>query len=77
MIIEASRFFHAFPTFSIYFYFFNLILAVLGLCCCSPAFSRCREWWLLLVEVLRLLVMVASFVAEHGPWRAWASVVAA
>jgi len=39
VIIEASRFFHAFPTFSIYFYFFNLILAVLGLCCCAWAFS--------------------------------------
>ena len=30
------------------------------------AFSSCGEWGLLLVEVLGLLVAVASLVAEHG-----------
>ena len=39
-------------------YFIHLFLAVLGLCCC--------EWGLLFVMVHRLLVAVASLVAEHG-----------
>ena len=46
--------------------FLYLILAALGLCCCAPAFSSCREWWLPLVEVLRLPIEVASLVEE--PW---------
>ena len=29
------------------------------------AFSSCREWRLLLVVLHRLLIVVASFVAEH------------
>ena len=41
-------------------------LAVLGLCCCAQAFSSCGEWRLLFVAVLRLLIAVPSFVAEHG-----------
>ena len=57
-----------------YFYFFNfyfinlfiLFLAVLGLCCCAQAFSSCSEWGLLFVAVHRLLIVVASLVAEHG-----------
>ena len=43
---------------------FNL-LAVLGLRCCTRAFSSCREQGLLFVVVRGLLIAVASFVAEH------------
>lgn len=46
VIIEASRFFHAFPIFSIY-YFFIVILAVLGVCCRTRAFSSVVKWGLL------------------------------
>ena len=41
-------------------------LAVLGLCCCAWAFSSCGEWGLLFIVVRRLLIAVASLVAEHG-----------
>ena len=41
-----------------------LFLAALGLCCCSRAFSGCRDQGLLFVAV-RLLIVVASPVAEH------------
>ena len=37
-------------------------LAVLGLLCCTWAFSGCGECGLLLAVVLRLLVVVASLV---------------
>ena len=47
------------------FFFFNLFLAVLGLCCCSRAFSSCSEQGLLFVAVRGLLIAVASLVAEH------------
>ena len=40
-------------------------LAALGLRCCAQAFSICGEQGLLLVEVCRLLIAVASLVAEH------------
>ena len=36
-----------------------------GLCCCRQAFSSCREWGLFFVAVCRLLIAVASLVAEH------------
>ena len=49
-----------------FFFFFNLFLAVLGLCCCTQAFSSCSKWGLLFVAVLGLLIVVASLVAEHG-----------
>ena len=54
-----------------FFFFLNLfiylfILAVLGLCCCSWAFSSCGEQGLLFVAVHGLLIVVASLVAEHG-----------
>ena len=39
----------------IIYLFIFLFLAVLGLRCCTQAFSSCREWGL-----------VASLVAEHG-----------
>ena len=45
---------------------FILFLAALGLRCCAWACSSCSERGLLFVEVRRLLIMVASVVAEHG-----------
>ena len=52
--------------FNIYFKFhLFLFLAVLGLRCCAWAFSSCSEQGLLLVAVHRLLIAVASLVAEH------------
>ena len=44
----------------------GVFLAVLGLRCCSWAFSSCSERGLLFVAVHRLLIAVASLVAEHG-----------
>ena len=49
----------------IYFIFLFLFLAVLGLCCCTRAFSSCGEWGLLFVVVRGLPIAVASLVAEH------------
>ena len=46
---------------------------MLGLRCCAQAFSSCGERGLLLVAVRRLLIAVASLVAEHGPRRAGCS----
>ena len=40
-------------------------MAVLGLHCCARAFSSCGEWGLLFVVVRRLLIVLASLVAEH------------
>ena len=51
--------------FLFFFFFFTLFLAVLGLCCCTWAFSSCSERELFFV-VVRGLLMVASLVAEHG-----------
>ena len=48
----------------LYLFLKNLFLAVLGLRCCARAFSSCGEWGLLLVAVHRLLIAVASLVAE-------------
>ena len=49
------------------FYLFNLfILVILGLHCCTRAFSSCSEWGLLFIMVSRLLIAMASLVAEHG-----------
>ena len=42
-----------------------LFLAVLGLCCCTRAFSSCGERGLRFVVVWGLLIAVASLV-EHG-----------
>ena len=52
--------------FIIIFLKFYLFLAVLGLLCCTQAFSSCGERGLLFVVVLGLLIVVASLVAEHG-----------
>ena len=40
-------------------------MAELGLRCCTRAFSSCGEQGLLFVAVRRLLIVVASLVAEH------------
>ena len=40
-------------------------MAALGLRCCMWAFSSCGEQGLLFVAVRRLLIEVASLVAEH------------
>ena len=55
------------PYFSQYkfIYFLYLFLAELGFCCCMPAFSNCGEQGLLFIAVHRLLIPVASLVAEH------------
>ena len=47
--------------------FVYLFLTALGLCCCVWAFSSCSERGLLLVAVRKLLIAVASLVAEQGP----------
>ena len=46
--------------------FIYLFLAALGLHCCVRAYSTCGERELLFVAVHRLLIVVASLVAEHG-----------
>ena len=46
--------------------FIYLFLAALGLRCCAWAFSCCGERGILFVAVHRLLIAVASLVAEHG-----------
>ena len=47
-------------------YLIYLFLAALGLRCCARVFSSCGERGLLFVAVRRLLIAVASLVAEHG-----------
>ena len=44
--------------------FIYLLLAELGLCCCSWAFSSCSKWGLLFVVVHGILIAVASLVME-------------
>ena len=46
--------------------FIYLFIAVLGLRCCSWAFSSCGERGLLFVLVCRPLIAVVSVVVEHG-----------
>ena len=55
-----------FFNFYLFIYLFVYFLAVLGLRCCTQAFSSCGERGLLFVTVRRLLIEVASLVAEHG-----------
>ena len=43
-----------------------LFWAALGLRCCAHTFSSCGEQGLLFIAVRRLLIAVASLVAEHG-----------
>ena len=49
--------------------FIYLILAALGLRCCTQAFSSCGERGLLFLAVHGLLIAVASLVVEHGGCR--------
>ena len=47
--------------------FFNLFMAVLGLCCCTWAFSSCGEWGTLFsCRGCGPLIVVVSLVFEHG-----------
>ena len=48
------------------FYFFSLVMIVLGLCCRVWAFSSSGEHGLLFVAVRGPLTVVASPVVEHG-----------
>ena len=41
-------------------------MAALGPCCCARTFSSCGKRGLLFLVVRRLLIVVASLVAEHG-----------
>ena len=46
-------------------------MAALGFCCCTRAFSTCGELLIavappLFIAVRRLLIALASLVAEHG-----------
>ena len=47
-------------------FLFILLLAALGLRCCTRAFSSCGEQGLLFVAVHGLFIEVASLVAEQG-----------
>ena len=46
-----------------------LFILALGLHCCVQDFSSCVEWGLLFVAVCRLLIAMASLVAETGSRR--------
>ena len=60
----------------IYIFFFSFfLLAVPGLRCCAGFSLVLESRGYSLAAVLRLLVAVASLVAEHGLWVTWASVV--
>ena len=59
---------HFFFFFYKFIYFIYLFLAALGLCCCAWAFSSCGEQGLLFVAVRRLLIAVASLVAEYDTY---------
>ena len=56
--------------------FIYLFMAVLGLRCCTRAFSSCSERGLLFVVVRRLLIEVASLVWSTGSRFAGSVVVA-
>ena len=49
------------------FPFLFFLMAMLGLHCCTLAFSSCSEWWLLSVAVHGLLTAVASLAVVHRP----------
>ena len=54
------------------FFFFNLFLTALGLCCCVRAFLSCSEWGLLFVVMCGLLIAVASLWCRAQALGAWA-----
>ena len=64
VVERKTGLFFFFFWFGLVFNKFILFLAALGLCCCVRAFSS-GELGLLFVAVLRLLIAVASLVAEH------------
>ena len=47
------------------FFYIIVFLAVLGLRCCTWAFSSCGKRGLLFIVVCGLLIVVASLVVEH------------
>ena len=51
--------------------FFFFFLAVLGLHSCTLAFFSCGKLWLLFIAVCRLLIALASLVAEHRLQYLW------
>ena len=62
---KLSDFFLSFFLFKKYLFIY-LFMAVLGLHCCTRAFSSCIKRGLLFVAVHMRLIAVASLVAEHG-----------
>ena len=58
-------------------FIFFLFLAVVGLRCCTWAFSSCGEWGLLFIAVHGVLIAVASLVCGTRALGAWTSVVVA
>ena len=50
----------------LFFIFYFLFLAVLGLHCCMRVFSSCGERGLLFIAVHGLVIVVASLVVERG-----------
>ena len=53
-------------SFKFIYFIYLLFLPASGLRCCAQAFSSCGEQGLLFIAVCRLLIAVASLVAEHG-----------
>ena len=47
-------------------FIYYLFLAILGLPCCTQAFSSCSKSGLLFVVMLRLLIAVTFLVMEQG-----------
>ena len=62
---DSKNFFSFDIIYFLFLKFIYLFLAALGLHCCTWAFSSCGEQVLLFVVVRRLLIVVASLVAEH------------
>ena len=57
-------------SFSFFFFFWGglfiyLFLVVLGIHCYLQTFSSCGKWGLLFIVKLRLLIVMASLIAEH------------
>ena len=50
----------------------KLFLNSLGLLCCAAFFLVTESGAYSLVEICRLLIVVASLVAEHGLYSVWA-----
>ena len=49
----------------VFYFFFNLFLATLGLLCCRRALSSCGKPGLLSIAARRLLVAVGALLVEH------------